>query len=344
MLNASEQFAGFGNSHTLEIDGAKIFVKRLPVTDIEQANFFSTKNLYGLPLFYQYGLGSAGFGVFRELVAHIKTTNWVLNNEIQTFPLLYHYRIMPFSGKRNEVDAERFKRYVHAWGNNKNIEQYTLDRAHAPYEIVLFLEHIPHVLQSWLSKHLDQIQHVFDELWTTINFLQKKGMIHFDLHFGNILTDGEQIYLTDFGLIADKNFSLLEEEISFFNAHANYDYGMLVLSLYSPILTIYKDLPEIEQNRIKKDYGLLKDDGKMDESINLYSVLLKNIEEIQAKGILKINDTYLKFILKYHNISLLMHDFFLTMIHNHKKDTEFPTKRLNQLLEQVGLSSHQEAN
>ena len=70
---------------------------------------FSTKNLYDLPTYYQYGVGSAGFGVFRELVANIKTTNWVLQGAIANFPLLYHARIIPFSGERPDVDMERHR-------------------------------------------------------------------------------------------------------------------------------------------------------------------------------------------------------------------------------------------
>lgn len=71
----------------------KVFVKRIPLTDLGHENPFSARNLYSLPTFYNYGVGSAGFGAFRELFAHAKTTNWVLAGEIETFPLLSHYRI-----------------------------------------------------------------------------------------------------------------------------------------------------------------------------------------------------------------------------------------------------------
>lgn len=91
---------------------SKVFVKRVPVTNIEFDNLFSTRNLYNLPTYCNYGFGSTGFGVFRELVTHIKTTNWVLSGAIATFPLMYHYRIIPFSGRRVDVDMERLKDYV----------------------------------------------------------------------------------------------------------------------------------------------------------------------------------------------------------------------------------------
>src|SRR5215216_5974028 len=134
---------GWGRNHTLDIGRSKVFVKRLPLTDTEYENMFSTKNLYDLPTYYNYGVGSAGFGVFRELVVNIKTTNWVLEGATANFPLLYHYRILPFSGERPEVDMERHQRYVEYWNGNENIGRYMLARANANYELALFLEHMP---------------------------------------------------------------------------------------------------------------------------------------------------------------------------------------------------------
>src|SRR5438034_8767189 len=103
------------SKHTVEIGHSKVFVKRVPVTNIEYDNMFSTRNLYDLPTYYNYGVGSAGLGVFRELVTHIKTTNWVLEGAITTFPLTYHYRIIPSSGARIDVDMERHRGYVEYW-------------------------------------------------------------------------------------------------------------------------------------------------------------------------------------------------------------------------------------
>jgi hypothetical protein len=62
-----------------------------------------------------------GCGAFRELAALIKTTDWVLHGQIETFPLMYHYRVIPLSGKRAELDQERHKSYVEYWGGDENI-------------------------------------------------------------------------------------------------------------------------------------------------------------------------------------------------------------------------------
>src|SRR5437016_5442768 len=106
LFDDSESGAGWGKNHTITIGHSKVFVKRVPVTTIEYDNMFSTRNLYDLPTYYNYGVGSAGLGVFRELVTHIKTTNWVLEGAIATFPLTYHYRIIPISGARANADTE----------------------------------------------------------------------------------------------------------------------------------------------------------------------------------------------------------------------------------------------
>jgi hypothetical protein len=71
-----------------------------------------------------------------------------LEGAIATFPLMYHYRIMQFSGQRLDVNLDRHKEYVESWGNSVNVGNYALDRAIANYELVLFLEYIPHVKQK----------------------------------------------------------------------------------------------------------------------------------------------------------------------------------------------------
>ena len=235
LFDDSESSGGWGRNHTVEMARTKVFVKRVPVTELEYQNMLSTANLYDLPTFYNYGVGSAGLGVFRELVAHIKTTHWVLEGAISTFPLTYHYRIVPFSGKRADVDMERHKRYVEYWGGNENIGRYKLDRAKAPYELVLFLEHMPSTLQPWLLEHPDKLGRSLNDLRVAITFLRKNGIIHFDAHFNNVLTDGEQAYLTDFGLVLDRSFALTQEEQSFFRRHTYYDYGEVLGNIVSPM-------------------------------------------------------------------------------------------------------------
>lgn len=61
-----------GKSALISIDDTPIFIKKVPLTDLEylDQNFMSTANLFNLPLSYQYGVGSAGFGAWHELAAY----------------------------------------------------------------------------------------------------------------------------------------------------------------------------------------------------------------------------------------------------------------------------------
>ncbi|SCD64898.1 hypothetical protein GA0115240_117923 [Streptomyces sp. DvalAA-14] len=61
-----------GKSARLEVAGTPLFVKRVPLTDLERrpAHQGSTANLFELPLFCHYGTGGPGFGVWRELAVH----------------------------------------------------------------------------------------------------------------------------------------------------------------------------------------------------------------------------------------------------------------------------------
>jgi serine/threonine protein kinase len=270
--------------------------------------------------------------VFRELVTHIKTTNWVLGGAIANFPLMYHYRIIPFSGQSADVDADRHKNHVEYRGSNANMGNYVLDRANANYELILFLEYIPHVLETWLQENPNKLQQSWDDLRGTIAFLRSKKIIHFDAHFRNILTDGDRIYLTDFGLALDKSFALTKDEESFFDRNAFYDCGEVLRNLGHLIRSPYNSLSEIDRVRIMEKYGIKAD-------LKLYeqgSILLDNIEQIHADGDIDLDEFYVASIVKYRSIITLMQDFFGRMWEN-KKDTKLPHEKLRLLLEETGF-------
>lgn len=105
-----------GASVVLKLDGRLIFVKKIPLTDIEMLpeNKMSTANLFELPLYYQYCIGSAGFGAWRELAAHVMTTDWVLKDECPNFPLLYDWRVLPNLTKKMPTSKENYNiRLIH---------------------------------------------------------------------------------------------------------------------------------------------------------------------------------------------------------------------------------------
>jgi hypothetical protein len=331
-----ESSTGWGINHTIVIGQSQVFVKHLPVTNLEYDNLFSTKNLYNVPTYCNYGVGlfaSTGFGVFRELVTHLKTTHWVLEGAIATFPLMYHYRIIPFSRQRAEVDLEQHKSYMEYWGNSENAGNYALDRASTNYELVLFLEYVPYVLETWLGENPHKLQKPLDDLRMTIDFLRRKGIIHFDAHFQNVLTDGEQTYLTDFGLVLDKSFALTKDEVSFFEHNIFYDYGYVLRNLGHLIRPSYDSCSENDKRRIMQKYNIKE--GLQPYQVR--SLLLDNIEQIHADRDIKLDEFYVATVVRYRSIIALMQDFFVDMWANNKKDTKLDRAKLQLLLKETGF-------
>jgi tRNA A-37 threonylcarbamoyl transferase component Bud32 len=92
--------------------------------------------------------------------------------------------------------------------------------------IALFLEHVPHTLHDWLNGQDDletACEMVERELAAGVEFMNSQGLLHFDGHFRNVLTDGERLYFADFGLAISSEFDLSEEEIAFFAENRDYD-------------------------------------------------------------------------------------------------------------------------
>jgi hypothetical protein len=184
-----------------------------------------------------------------------------------------------------------------------------------------------------LQEKPNKLQKSLDELHKTITFLRRKGIIHFDAHFYNTLTDGKRTYLTDFGLVLDKSFLLTKDEESFFKQNQFYDYGEILRNVGHLIRSSYDSCSENDKHRIVKKYDI-KEGLKPSE---LGSVLLDNIEQLYADGIMELDEFYVASIIKYRNIIGLMQNFFADMWENNNKNTKFPHVKLLQLLEETGF-------
>lgn len=225
-----------GKSLLLTLDGTRIFVKKVPLTDLEREprNTFSTANLFDMPLYCQYGIGSPGFGAWREVVAHIMTTNWVTSGLCPSFPILYHWRVLPTlqPEQMNMDEWGSFEAFCKYWNDSLAVRERVEAINHSRFQILLFLEYLPETLHSWLQSQLavggnvaeSSVQMVEHNLRVAIDFMNDHGLLHFDSHFNNILTDGKQIYLSDFGLALSSTFDLSKSEREFFNLHKSYDY------------------------------------------------------------------------------------------------------------------------
>ncbi|MFD8893973.1 protein kinase family protein [Streptomyces sp. NPDC059566] len=223
-----------GRSAELDIHGTRVFVKRVPLTDLETrpGNVRSTANLFGLPMFYQYGLGSAGFGAWRELAVHAMTTNWVLGGEYEGFPLMYHWRILPDSAPAGFADEfGGIDNAVAYWEGSQPVRKRLEAIGRSSRSLVLFLEHVPQTLAALLQEHRATAQTpgggapawAEDALARGTAFMSSHGLVHFDAHFHNILTDGRLIYFADFGLALSSGFELSATEQQFLADHVGYD-------------------------------------------------------------------------------------------------------------------------
>jgi hypothetical protein len=74
------------------------------------------------------------------------------------------------------------------------------------------------------SDDADRICTRLDEwLGTLTAFLRDNQLLHFDVHFQNVLTDGEDFFLADYGLAVSSRFRLARQERAFFDRHRDYD-------------------------------------------------------------------------------------------------------------------------
>ncbi|WP_123813527.1 protein kinase family protein [Myceligenerans xiligouense] len=227
-----------GRTVLLEVEGTPVFVKQVRLTDLERRaeNVRSTANLFELPLFCHYGVGSIGgpgFGAWRELAAHSMTTNWVIAGDHDGFPLMHHWQVLPDSGQPLPEELADVEHAVAYWGDGPGIRHRIEAVRDSTASIVLFLEYIPQNLHDWLDVQVQAGDEAAEracamvdrELRDGVSFMNARGLLHFDAHFQNILTDGRRLYFADYGLAISSRFELAPNEAAFFEEHRGYDRG-----------------------------------------------------------------------------------------------------------------------
>ncbi|MFF5225974.1 serine/threonine protein phosphatase [Dactylosporangium sp. NPDC000521] len=229
-----------GASALLGVAGTPVFVKRLALTDLERLprHVRSTANLFELPTSCHYSVvahGGGGFGAWRELAANTMTTSWVLAGRTEAFPLLYHWRVLPGAPPPAE-EHEDIDRAVAYWDGSAAVRRRLEALAAASASVVLFLEYVPQRLDAWLREHPDAVGTVEHRLTADVAFMNANGLLHFDAHFGNILTDGDTLYLTDLGLATSPRFELSAQERAFLERHRDHDARYAVRELLNWIV------------------------------------------------------------------------------------------------------------
>lgn len=327
-LNATRHQQGWGLNQQLRVDKIPVFVKRVPLTEREQAQTFSTRNHYRLPTFYNYGIGSAGFGAFRELLTHIKTSNWVLSEQSPHFPLLYHYRILRNAAPWKQWAPEALERQVAFWNRSQAVKEFLLARMQAEYEVVLFLEYVPHSLHSWLTRRpLQNLNPLVAQTQKALAFLNQQGVCHLDSHFANLLTDGEQVFVSDFGLALDQGFELSAPEKRFWSAHQHvYDQAQFLSGFGYLLLWRYLELPVSDQTEVLQIAGINLDTPDAEK----LQALILQAEKLQQA--LQIEPEWLALISHWRELMLEMRSFYSQLRANPRKNTPFAKERIASLL------------
>jgi hypothetical protein len=306
-----------GRSALLEVAGTPVFVKQVPLTDPERQpdSVRSTANLFELPVFCQYGIVSPCFGAWRELAAHIMTTNWVIAGECESFPLMYHRRVLPVSVPLSEelADVERAVAY---WGGGPQVRRRMEALEQSSASVALFLEYIPQNLHQWLGQQMQAGGEAADractmverELEAVISFMNSRGFLHFDAHFENILTDGQRLFFADYGLAISSRFELSPEEVAFFRRHRTYDRCYTVSYLVNWLVTAL--------------YGLgIADRDDRDARVRAYAC---------GERPTGIPETPAAIIARHAQLTVVMADFF-RKLRQESRQTPYPLEEIRRI-------------
>lgn len=234
-----------GGSSVLDVDGVPVFAKRIPITDRELAHPHGTANLFDLPTCCQYGmyrLAGPGFGAWRELAANMIVTEGILAGETESFPLLFHWRVLPgrapVASEQLDIDA-----VVAQFGGAPAVRIRFEELAAATSSLVLFLEYVPYPLLDRLTDPVGQAETLERQLFEIVAFLRNRELLHMDGHFGNIRADDDRIYLVDFGLATSPRFDLSNAERDFVAKHVGHDAQYAAMRLVNWLVTTVCGVP-----------------------------------------------------------------------------------------------------
>jgi hypothetical protein len=248
LRTASEVGTGIGGrTCRVVVDGTTLFVKAVSLAAVEtQAdNLRSTANLFGLPTYCQYNVGSPGFTAWRELEAVERTTTWALDGDASGFPLLYHWRLLPADPPPPEPEHADPDEAVAYWHGAQGVAHRLAALRASTTALVLFLEYLPDRLDTWLHDRLreggsaatEAMEMVADTLLTPVVWMNQQGLFHFDGHLANLLTDGRQVVVTDFGLATARDFDLDDGELHFLAEHRLHDPAYTVTKFVNFLVT-----------------------------------------------------------------------------------------------------------
>lgn len=290
---------------TVELDGAPLFVKRIPVADLEVERWPSTRNHFGLPLHYQYGVGSAGFGAACEATMWGRASGWVDDDVTDGFAALLHERLLPRSDAPWSVPLGR-EGYVAHWGGDAAIASYIDAKVSGTRELWLVGEHLPHTCSAWLGDHQDRVDDVIDGVLSAVAVLRAHGAVHFDAHLANVVVDedGTRVCLVDLGLASGPALELDAAERAFLAAHRHFDVGEALFSLSIPVTRAYQALDEDAQARARRCCGV----GDAPDRPALLAGLVDGAGRLAEEGLVDVHPRYAAALARYRDVTLYVDD------------------------------------
>jgi hypothetical protein len=146
-----------------------------------------------------------------------------------------------------------------------------------------------------------------------------------DAHFLNLLTDGENIYYSDFGLATYRGFSLSEEEKKFLDSNLTYDTASGLSNLLHCIVIALHKSKLLQKTSIVE--GIRGEPELFDRDLNKY----KNLLEDYMKGNISTNMPHIdKFLQRLCPMGFVMNKFYRNI--QMDKSTQYPNKDVDALL------------
>jgi hypothetical protein len=313
-----------GSTMSVQVAGIPVFVKLVALTDLERSTGGrSTANLFDLPTWYHYGVGSAGFSAWREVLTHELATGWVLDGTTPNFPLLHHWRVVSLPVKAvTDEDVQDIERAVEFWDGSIAVRGRLRALARSSAAVALFLEHVPSTLHEWFLEQiaageeeaLSACALVEDQLMAAIRCMASNGVTHFDAHFRNVLTEGHRVYVSDFGLAASTQYEVTATERRFLERTAHHDLAYVATQLVNTVVTASTTL-------------------RLPAARNAY--LRRCARERTTPH---IPERLGEVVRRYAPIAVVVNDFYWRL-HDGKPMTPYPAEAISRALHDAGLLS-----
>jgi hypothetical protein len=300
-----------GTTWLLTAGGERVFVKRVALTDVERANHRSTADLHGLPAWSHYGVGSAGGSAWRELDMHLAASDWVHTGQCENFLLLHHWRVLP-APPRAPLPPAELARDVAFWHGDPGVRRRLGALAEARSDLVLFLEHVPRTLAEHPATRDGFVE---EQLLRITGFLAEQDVQHFDAHFRNIVTDGDRLHLTDFGLALSSRFELADAEAEFLAGHATHDRSYVLTHLVNRIVARLRVWPH---PRVRNDFVRECAAGRAVPELPPHAAALLH---------------------RYAPLATVVNDFYFAL-HGESRQTPYPAGEIAEQLFRAGLPAN----